>query len=149
MENGTRHSLARITLRWMVRECFKTNTGIVFDAHMLKHEIGLDIDSVLKAPTPLSSPPPSPCPSSLPSEKAPSESPTSLTSRYRPLSWFKGKPSRDNATTDPRPPYKGEYQEEVDDAVSPIYDQLNMHWYWKAMEYIPCESSPSTHHRQW
>ena len=149
MENGTRHSLARITLRWMVRECFKTNTGIVFDAHMLKHEIGLDIDSVLKAPTPLSSPLPSPHPSSVLSEKVRSESPTSLTPWSRTFGWIKGKSSRDNATKDPRPPYKGEYQEEVDDAISPIYDQLNAHWYWKAMEYIPCESSPLTHHSQW
>ena len=150
VENGTRHSLARITLRWMVRECFRANTGIVFDAHMLKHEIGLDVNSVLEAPTLLSSPLPSPHPSSiLPSEKPRSEPPTSPTSRYRPLSWIKGKPSRDNATKDPKPPYKGEYQEEVDDAISPIFDQLDMHWYWKAMEYIPCELSPSTHHCQW
>ena len=144
MENDTRHSLARITLRWMVRECFKTNTGIIFDRHMLKHEIGLDIDSVWKAPGPLSSPLPSPHPSSiLASEKARSESPTSLTPWYRPLSWIKGKPSRDNAKKEPKPPFKGEYQEELDDAISPIYDQLR-HWYWKWMEYFPCE--PSLHH---
>ena len=143
VENETRHSLARITLRWMIRECFKTNTGIVFDAHMLQHEAGLDIESIMKAPTLPSSPLPSPHSSSFISEKDRSESPTSLTSRYRPLSWIKGKPSRDNAKKEPKPPFKGEYQEELDDAISPIYDQLK-HWYWKWMEYFPCE--PSLHH---
>ncbi|KAF7347954.1 hypothetical protein MSAN_01747500 [Mycena sanguinolenta] len=36
-----RHSLARIPLRWMIRECFKANTGIIFDAQQLQ-ELGLD-----------------------------------------------------------------------------------------------------------
>ncbi|KAH9932123.1 uncharacterized protein BXZ73DRAFT_101498 [Epithele typhae] len=36
-----RHSLARIPLRWMVRECFRTHTGIRFHAELLK-DIGLD-----------------------------------------------------------------------------------------------------------
>ena len=43
MKNSERHSLARITLRWMIRECFETGTGIIFDVHMLQHEVGLDI----------------------------------------------------------------------------------------------------------
>ncbi|KAI0800498.1 hypothetical protein C8Q74DRAFT_1214409 [Fomes fomentarius] len=37
----TKYSLARIPLRWMIRECFRTNTGIRFHAELLK-EIGLD-----------------------------------------------------------------------------------------------------------
>ena len=36
-----KHSLARIPLRWMIRECFRTNTGIRFHAELLK-DIGLD-----------------------------------------------------------------------------------------------------------
>jgi hypothetical protein len=30
--NGTRHSLARIPLRWMIREIFKADVGIIFGA---------------------------------------------------------------------------------------------------------------------
>ncbi|KAI6136035.1 hypothetical protein F5141DRAFT_4789 [Pisolithus sp. B1] len=30
VENGTRHCLSRISLRWMIRECFKARTGILF-----------------------------------------------------------------------------------------------------------------------
>ncbi|KAI0829012.1 hypothetical protein BC628DRAFT_1337562 [Trametes gibbosa] len=37
----TRHSLARIPLRWMIRECFRTRTGIRFHGELLK-EVGLD-----------------------------------------------------------------------------------------------------------
>ena len=35
------HSLARIPLRWMVRECFRTGTGIRFHSELLK-DIGMD-----------------------------------------------------------------------------------------------------------
>ena len=38
--------------------------------------------------------------------------------------------------------YKGEAEEELKDALSPIYDQLKLHWYWKVMEWVPCESLP-------
>ncbi|KAF8169605.1 hypothetical protein K438DRAFT_1909489 [Mycena galopus ATCC 62051] len=40
--NETPHSLARIPLRWMIRECFKANTGIIFEAQRLQ-EFGLDL----------------------------------------------------------------------------------------------------------
>jgi hypothetical protein len=126
MPKGVRHSLARITLRWMVRECFKTKTGIIFDANMLRHEIGLDINSVLEEPTLPSLHPPS----VLPSEEPRSESVESLTSRYRPLGWIKGQK---------KPHYKGKYQEELGDAMAPIVDQLKLHWYWMPIEYIPRE----------
>ncbi|KAL7285026.1 hypothetical protein ACG7TL_000116 [Trametes sanguinea] len=39
--DDTPHTLARIPLRWMIRECFKMNTGIRFHGELLKR-IGLD-----------------------------------------------------------------------------------------------------------
>ncbi|KAI1797955.1 hypothetical protein LXA43DRAFT_1088109 [Ganoderma leucocontextum] len=39
--HDTPHSLGHIPLRWMVRECFKANTGIQFKAERLR-DIGLD-----------------------------------------------------------------------------------------------------------
>lgn len=42
VKNDTPHALARIPLRWMVRECFRCHTGIMFDAVMLQ-QIGLTI----------------------------------------------------------------------------------------------------------
>ena len=38
----------------MIRECYKLYIRIIFDAHMLNHEVGLDIDSIFEAPEPLS-----------------------------------------------------------------------------------------------
>ena len=40
-EGTAPHSLGRISLRWMVRECFRMNTGIQFQAEELRN-IGLD-----------------------------------------------------------------------------------------------------------
>ncbi|THH27339.1 hypothetical protein EUX98_g6851 [Antrodiella citrinella] len=36
VKNDTPHALARIPLRWMIRECFHCDTGIIFDAVMLQ-----------------------------------------------------------------------------------------------------------------
>jgi hypothetical protein len=41
--NNERNSLARISLRWMIRECFECNTGIVFDAKLLERNLGMNI----------------------------------------------------------------------------------------------------------
>ncbi|KAI0684957.1 hypothetical protein BC835DRAFT_1386911 [Cytidiella melzeri] len=42
VKNNTPHALSRIPLRWMIRESFRCNTGIIFDAVMLQ-QIGLNI----------------------------------------------------------------------------------------------------------
>ena len=39
--NGTRNSLARIPLRWMIRQCFLANTGIMFHKDTF-YKVGLD-----------------------------------------------------------------------------------------------------------
>jgi hypothetical protein len=44
VRNRTRHTLARIPLRWMVRECFEAKTGLIFDMKQLREKVGLDID---------------------------------------------------------------------------------------------------------
>jgi len=42
VKNDTPHALARIPLRWMIRECFNCDTGLIFDAVMLQ-QLGLAI----------------------------------------------------------------------------------------------------------
>ncbi|PPQ75323.1 hypothetical protein CVT24_007036 [Panaeolus cyanescens] len=66
VSNKTRHSLARITLRWMVRECFKTNTGIMFNSEAL---LGIGMDPSTLYPFVVPRPPPIPV---KPAEDAPS-----------------------------------------------------------------------------
>ena len=43
--NNTRNSLARIPLRWMIRECYKLNIGICFDEEKFK-VIGINPESL-------------------------------------------------------------------------------------------------------
>lgn len=42
VKNGERHTLSRIPLRWMLRQCFECNTGIQFSTAALA-EVGLDV----------------------------------------------------------------------------------------------------------
>lgn len=147
--NGQRHSLARIPLRWMIRECFKVNSGIIFDAHMLKHEVGLDIDSIFKAPDALS---PTtlhlagPDRTELKGFSFRSVPIAVITATGAPFRWIWGKLSGLRLRSSPRVVFtleqerfvfEGEAKEELDDALSPIYDQLTKHTYWKIMEWMP------------
>jgi len=43
--NGERHMLSRIPLRWMIRQCFECNTGIMFSTAALA-ETGIDVPTV-------------------------------------------------------------------------------------------------------
>ncbi|CAE7129142.1 unnamed protein product [Rhizoctonia solani] len=45
VKNGERYSLARIPLRWMVRQCFKCETGIMFHSNQLE-DIGLSPETL-------------------------------------------------------------------------------------------------------
>ncbi|RKF64665.1 Uncharacterized protein OnM2_017002 [Erysiphe neolycopersici] len=45
VHNSVRHVLARIPLRWMIRQCFECNTGIIFKTAALA-ETGIDIHSI-------------------------------------------------------------------------------------------------------
>lgn len=45
VDNGTPRSLARIPLRWMIRECFRMKTGIQFEADRL-YDLGIDPHTV-------------------------------------------------------------------------------------------------------
>ncbi|KAL5633665.1 hypothetical protein ACGC1H_005769 [Rhizoctonia solani] len=58
VKNGERYSLARISLRWMVRQCFKCDTGIMFHSNQLE-DIGLSPESlwpkVMPRPPPITS----------------------------------------------------------------------------------------------
>lgn len=151
MVNGQRHSLARIPLRWMIRECFKVNSGIIFDAHMLKHEVGLDTDSIFKAPEAL---PPAtlhlagPDSTEIKGFSFRNIPKGIVTAAGAPFRWvwgglshlrIHGSPKLAFTPEQERFVYEGEAREELADALSPIYDQLSKHTYWKVMEWIPCE----------
>ena len=110
MLNKTPHSLARIALRWMVRECFKANTGMMFKSSALK-EIGMDPSTLY----PLVKPRP-PLPSLSP------------TDRIR----TKEIPIRAHMHT-----LATEEEEDLQDVLSPKYDQLKIKKGWWVLELIP------------
>ncbi|KAJ3504634.1 hypothetical protein NMY22_g17855 [Coprinellus aureogranulatus] len=118
VSNKTRHSLARISLRWMVREIFKAKTGILFLSDRL-FEIGMDPATV------------------YPEVKHPSKE-----IPIRPRAFLSKKKSAVKEA--PKPPAHtsaqflgSEEEEELLDALSPIYDQLKIKWSWWILELIP------------
>lgn len=146
--NRTRHSLARIPLRWMIRECFRSECGIQFEAGRLR-DVGLDprtlYPKVLDRPAPFSI-------SSLKvveQEKRDKK----IDGRYelelvcdrchvyrRPC---KSGGSDDGTATENtlhenlHPPIGLEEHEELHDAVQPIFDQLAKKPVWWMLEWIP------------
>ncbi|KAJ7022588.1 hypothetical protein C8F04DRAFT_1137769 [Mycena alexandri] len=129
--NDTRNSLARIPLRWMIRECFKADTGILFDAGRLQ-ELGLDPATLY--PFVLPRPPP------LSAEKEILPKPQGWLRRL-----LSGKKRKDDFTMaaelEDKPlekPQPGmEEEEELKDALSPVYDQLHLNPVWWILEFIP------------
>ncbi|KAL0575406.1 hypothetical protein V5O48_006577 [Marasmius crinis-equi] len=133
--NSTRHSLARIPLRWMIRECFKAGTGIMFDSQRLR-DVGLDPTTLYPFVTPrpqrLSG-----CSARL--QTAPSES-------KQP--WIKRIFSKRSAPCAHEHPPLGEdkpgrrlteEEEELRDAIAPMYDQLELRPFWWMLELLPME----------
>ncbi|EME45008.1 hypothetical protein DOTSEDRAFT_52406 [Dothistroma septosporum NZE10] len=60
VKNEVRHKLSQIPLRWMIRQCFDCNTGIIFKSPRLAEE-GLDVHTLwplyTQLPKPRSAPP--------------------------------------------------------------------------------------------
>ncbi|KAL4070342.1 hypothetical protein J3A83DRAFT_3177895 [Scleroderma citrinum] len=100
VKNTERFSLARIPLRWMIRECFKTNTGIQFLSSKLKL-MGVD--------------------------------PTTLHPvRPRPPAVHGNR-----READPKCPFVSEEHEDLSDALSDMYDQLQLRPFWWILEVVP------------
>jgi len=116
VSNGTPHSLARIALRWMVRECFLTNSGIRFKSADLG-DIGLDPASLY--PNVQRRLPPHSTANAI--IEPPLKDPTKR--RYYPADVK----------------HKSEEDHELLDALSPIYDQLegDSGGFWWILEKLP------------
>jgi hypothetical protein len=139
--NGTRNSLARIALRWMVRECFKTNSGIMFNTERLR-EIGLDPTTLW--PEVLERPPPLPVPKGMRMESPP------LRPWIDTFLWLLGRrmlPPADPSTA--REPPHSEEEEELQDALSPIYDRLLQNLAWWILEIVPMKHRSQRGDHEW
>lgn len=120
--NETKNSLARIALRWMIRECFKTQSGIIFQVEGL---LSLGMDPATLYPIVLPRPPPvMPEPHHFVERRALTQ-PTIMS-----------EPHPDDASSEENP-FKTEEEHELLDALSPKYDQLAMKKTWWLGEVIP------------
>ncbi|KAK2462564.1 hypothetical protein APHAL10511_005407 [Amanita phalloides] len=148
VENGTRYSLARIPLRWMVRECFKAKTGILFNTTSL-FDIGLDPNSVY---------PQVHCrPEAFYDrakmqviERPPSSKPflSSVRNLFRSYAAKIDAMETDKDKTS-RPKFISEEDEELRDALSPKFDQLKMKWFWWILEVLPLSMRSQKDDDQW
>jgi hypothetical protein len=130
----------------MIRECFKSKSGILFLVHHLK-TVNLDPDALdPDALYPVKTRPELPLIELLPPED-----------RYiKPMNpkecvskpgWFEGffglfKGSSSNhpdshMDDDNRLPFDCEELADLKDSLAPIYDQLELHWWWGIAEYLP------------
>jgi hypothetical protein len=117
--NATRHNLARIPLRWMIRQCFILRTGIMFHKNMFK-DIGMDPDTLY--PHVIPRPPPVPY------------TPDCLAHKYeQPFNYAKNY----KETVTVKEPFINEEEEDLLDALAPIYDQLKMAKGWWVLEVLP------------
>lgn len=105
--NGTPHSLSHISLRWMVRECLKTNTGILFSNEAL-HQIGLD-------PT-----------------RCSFAAPVSIDNQQMPVIQSLSAEESTHGSTQ-----VSEGADELQDALSNIHDELERSWFWWILELLP------------
>ena len=131
VSNKTRHSLARIPLRWMIRECFKTNSGIMFNSESLV-KIGLDPSTLYQdvAPRPdaltvgpsnlIRDPPATPIPINIRALSIKLEKQRNL---------LKELGCEEDLGT--------EEEEELKDALSPNHDQLSIAKFWWILEILP------------
>jgi hypothetical protein len=141
----------------MIRECFKSKSDIIFDAHMLRNEVGFDVNFTIQAPDLL--------PLGTHRLVKPGNGELKgftlrqvplaiLSTLFFPFRWVWGElkniilPESPHIPTPKKPGYEGEPHEELHDALSPIYDQLTLYRYWRFMEWIPCELLlPARSHR--
>ncbi|KAL1692124.1 hypothetical protein GGG16DRAFT_52174 [Schizophyllum commune] len=110
--NDERHSLARIPLRWMIRQCFLLETDILFHRELLP-KVGLDPDALWPVVRPKDEVKVKPMDTSSSSSSAASV--------------------KDGAA------FLGEEEEDRRDALSPVYDQLSLKPHWWLLELIPAK----------
>lgn len=128
--NGTPHTLARIPLRWMIRECFDTKTGIMFHTEGLR-SLGIE-------------------PASLYPEVKLRELKDRLPAGDALIQKIPKIPKTPKPVEPiPEPVYMTEEEHERLDALSPIYDQLDLAWFWWILEYLPMKQMHQNEEGKW
>ncbi|KAJ7053865.1 hypothetical protein C8F01DRAFT_503659 [Mycena amicta] len=149
LPNGTRNHLARIPLRWMIRQCFLLDTGILFHADMLRLA-GLEPRTL--HPHVLPRPPllllnPSESESSPPSN---SSTLSKAKSKASSISKKSSKSQKNNSLgtiAERTHDFISEEDEDLLDAMCPINDELQRVRAWWVLELIPQQLRFQDHKR--
>ncbi|CAE6420883.1 unnamed protein product [Rhizoctonia solani] len=144
--NDTPNDLARIPLRWMIRECFLNNTGILFHSAELE-EIGQSPASLwptVKIPTPVSDGH-KPQATDATLVESPVQSPADPTSSTTKIN---GTGTVEMSLVPPEPIKLGS-EEDAKDALQPIYDQLKLAKWWWILEFLPMKQRYQRHDQSW
>lgn len=152
VRNETRHSLARISLRWMIRECFKAQTGIMFETERLR-EIGLDLSTLYPNVIVPRPPPVSPLAQNIVEKYCLPEYQPKPTLRQTLINIIRPRPetrheSTSSISTSPSEPLTEE-EEELKDSLSPLYDQLELRRAWWILELLPMEFRFQNSRNKW
>lgn len=134
VRNETRHVLARIPLRWMIRETFRCNTGILYKRDALA-ETGLDVPSLWPKVQTRLRPAVGPSPKILELSKH-SELPA-LTRRPHALKHFTAHGNLDYPTSAGDADLLPEQVEDYFDCLAPMNDQLVQARGWWMGEFWP------------
>ena len=145
VKNGTRNSLARIPLRWMLREIFKCNIGIQFHRDMF-YKVGMDPDTlypyIKPRPPPLFQDPIL----AGPEHTHELDMARDAVRRRRKTADAHLIPIADPHVVDDDPTvivysdgggFVNEEEEDLADALSPMYDQLAIAPEWWLLEMVP------------
>lgn len=133
--NDSRHNIARIPLRWMIRQCFLCNTGIRFHAELLR-TVGLDPASLFPAVKP----------------RPPALAPP-MSSHDADYAWvmkhIKEATGDASVPVDGDCPQLSEEEEDLVDALCPIYDQLKLAPSWWVLEVLPMTQRVQNKENEW
>lgn len=134
--NSERHMLSRIPLRWMIRQCFECDTGILFHTERLA-EKGLDVHTLWPVYTPVKRPVVGPSPATMEKYEAGELEPleirgTALSARQK-----SGGMHSPNLASAAAAPWVTEQHEDFFDALAPINDQLVQAKGWWTLEFWP------------
>ena len=145
----------------MVRECFKTDTGIMFNSSALQEDLGIDPSSlypyVTPRPPPLSLSPGIDRIRSPPAKEIPIRGRNHFWKKKAHLADNNAQPdmhtliegAMKDAKSKMTPPLSEEEEEELHDALSPTYDQLKIQKAWWIIELIPLHLRYQRGDNQW
>ncbi|KAF7791083.1 hypothetical protein EIP86_002044 [Pleurotus ostreatoroseus] len=131
----TRHTLARIPLRWMIRQCFLTGTGIQFHTDLLR-TVGLNPATLY----PFVQPRPPPVISMTQNDDVDATPKLVRTNVQDGMAHTSVDTSSHKLT---------EEEEDYQDALSPMYDQLSLSMGWWLLEVLPVTDRVQKHDNSW